>query len=363
MFDSITTFRFRNLDDVATDVRSRRIFLVGENGQGKSNFLDAVYSLCYGASFRGASDPEAARRGEDEWSLSAVSRGGESDPPSRLVVSFRSGRKTASFDGKNIPDRKEMIERNPAVVFCPSDLDFAQGEPERRRFFLDQTASLVSPGYLDSLRAYRRVLKTRNLSLKERRLDILEVLDEQLAQFGVELRDRRAEMLREFNRVFADRYEAVSRIGKRIELDYRPSWKQGEDRAGVVAALKARREEELALGITLSGPHRDRFRFLSEEGEFSASASTGQLRLLSLTLRIAQALFCSERTGRAPILLLDDVLLELDPGKRRRFMDTLPPYEQAFFTFLPGEPYGDYAEEGTMVYWVEDGRLEDKDRG
>lgn len=361
MFESISTHGFRNLADAVTDVASRRVFLVGENGQGKTNFLDAVYSLCYGTSFRGSSDAEAVRRGETAWALSAVSRRARTDPPSRLTVAFRGGRKSATFDGKAVSDRKEMIERNPAVVFCPADMDFAQGEPERRRFFLDQTASLVSPGYLDSLRAYRRILKIRNLSLKERRLDVLEILDEQLAEYGVVLRDRRAEMLSEFDAVFAQRYESVSRLGARIGLQYRPSWKAENDREEIVRALRARRQDELALGITLSGPHRDRFRFVSEDGEFSATASTGQLRLLALTLRIAQAGFCAERTGRVPTLLLDDALLELDPEKRRRFMEGLPPHEQAFFTFLPGEPYEAYADDQTMVYSVADGRLSNSD--
>lgn len=362
MFQSVTTFRFRNLADASTEVGARRVFLVGENGQGKTNFLDAVYSLCYGASFRGASDSEAALHGGEEWSLAAETRSGPEDPPSRVTVTYRAGRKAAAMDGKTVPDRKAMIERNPAVVFCPSDMDFAQGEPERRRFFLDQTASLVSPGYLDSLRSYRKVLRMRNQSLKDRRLDVLEILDEQLAEYGTVLRDRRAEILGLFDPVFAGRYETVSRLGARVGLQYRPSWKIGNSREDIVAALRARRQDELALGVTLSGPHRDRFRFIREGGDFSAFASTGQLRLLALTLRIAQAGFCAERTGRDPLLLLDDVLLELDPGKRRRFMEGLPPHEQAFFTFLPGEPYEAYADGATMIYWVTDGRLTDSNR-
>ena len=111
------------------------------------------------------------------------------------------------------------------------------------------------------------------------------------------------------------------------------------------------------MGTTMSGPHRDRFRFDDEGSEFSDAASTGQLRLLSLTLRITQAVHCAAVTGRAPMLLLDDVLLELDPEKRRRFMENLPQAEQAFFTFLPGEPYTDYTTASTAVYWTEHGRL------
>jgi DNA replication and repair protein RecF len=361
MLDTITTYKFRNLFDASTDVRAHRVFLVGENGQGKTNFLDVIYSLCYGTSFRGATDAEAAHRGETEWSLSASIRHTAEDLPSKLQVTYKTGKKTVFYDEKAIPDRKEMIERNPAIVFCPADMDFAQGEPERRRFFLDQTASLVSPVYLDTLRAYRKVLKIRNISLKEHRLDILEVLDEQLVELGTVLRDRRAELLREFDPVFSERYEKVSLLGHRVGLVYRPSWGLENDHDAVIALLKKRRDDELSLGITLSGPHRDRVRFVSEEGDFSATASTGQLRLLALTLRIAQAEFCVERTAHPPVLLLDDALLELDPDKRRRFMDILPRHEQAFFTFLPGEPYESYSDSKTMIYWVQNGRFSNKD--
>ena len=121
--------------------------------------------------------------------------------------------------------------------------------------------------------------------------------------------------------------------------------------------LASKRTEELALGTSLSGPHRDRWSFVAGGRDFASTASTGQLRLLSLVLRTAQADYYSVRTGRRPILLLDDVLLELDPGKRRRFFQALPPAAQAFFTFLPGEPWEDYRGGSTIVYHVEHGRF------
>ncbi len=113
------------------------------------------------------------------------------------------------------------------------------------------------------------------------------------------------------------------------------------------------------MGTSLSGPHRDRWAFLAEGADFSSTASTGQLRLLSLTLRMVQAEYYTAATGRLPVLLLDDVLLELDPGKRRRFLELLPPAGQAFFTFLPGEPWKEYMTGSTLVYEVRDGRLQD----
>ncbi len=351
-FSRIESVSFRNLADGAIQTEAPSVFVVGENGQGKSNFLDAVYTLCYGSSFRGGQDADAGRDGERSWSLRGVGPDGSS-----CAVAWESGIKAIKEDGKPVRDRKRLVERNPAIVFCHEDMEFARGEPERRRFFFDQTASLVSVGYIDLLRAYRRALKARNQALKDRSLDVLEVLDLQVASYGIGLRDERAAIAREFDERFAPRFESVARLGQRVGVSYRPSWRLDEGSDDVVARLAAARDRELALGTSLSGPHRDRFVFTDDSGDFSDRASTGQLRLLSLTLRIAQAEHYAGVSGRRPTLLLDDVLLELDPEKRRRFMEALPEAEQSFFTFLPGEPYRDYQRDGTIVYWTDDGRF------
>ncbi len=351
-FSSIETVSFRNLADGAVQTDAPSVFVVGDNGQGKTNFLDAVYTLCYGSSFRDAQDADAARLGGQSWSVRGTNPDG-----SGCRVSWNGGQKSIREDDKPVHDRKRLVERNPAIVFCHDDMEFARGEPERRRFFFDQTASLVSVGYIDLLRAYRRALKARNVALKERSLDVLDVLDIQVATYGLGLRDERARLAVEFDERFAPRYELVSRLGNRVGVAYRPSWRLDDSVDAVVSRLGQARERELLLGTSLTGPHRDRFLFTDERGDFSDRASTGQLRLLSLTLRIAQAEHYSAVSGRPPILLLDDVLLELDPEKRRRFMENLPVADQTFFTFLPGEPYRDYTQAGTIVYWTDDGRF------
>jgi len=351
-FSSVETVSFRNLADGAVETGAPSVFVVGDNGQGKTNFLDAVYTLCYASSFRGGQDVDAARTGTRSWSVR-----GRNPDGSGCRVAWDSGAKTIREDDKPVYDRKRLVERNPAIVFCHDDMEFARGEPERRRFFFDQTASLVSAGYIDLLRAYRRALKARNVALKERSLDVLDVLDIQVAGYGLGLMEERARLSTEFDARFAPRYESVSLLGARVGVEYRPSWRRGDSADEIVARLGAARDKELALGTSLSGPHRDRFSFKDELGDFSDRASTGQLRLLSLTLRIAQAEHYTAVSGRPPILLLDDVLLELDPDKRRRFMANLPEADQTFFTFLPGEPYRDYAGASTIVYWTDDGRF------
>jgi DNA replication and repair protein RecF len=358
-FERIRLVSFRNLLDAEVCTDADRVFLVGENGQGKTNFLEALYYLSYGSSFRGPVDPEAPRRGCSSFALSGRVRRAEGTALDEIRVRWQDRAKEIKRNEKPVRDRKELIELNPSVVFCHEDYAFAAGEPERRRFFFDQSAGLVSAGYIDSLREYKRVLRQRNAALKEDRIDILPLLDMQLAGRGKDLMEARNRLQEECDSRFTQRYEAVSHLGTEVSIRYRPSWPMDLGIDGILDRLSGKRAEELAIGTSLSGPHRDRWTFMSNGSDFAATASTGQLRLLSLTLRMVQAEYYTAATGRLPVLLLDDVLLELDRAKRKRFLDLLPPAAQVFFTFLPGESWEEYKTDSTLVYEVRDGRFED----
>jgi DNA replication and repair protein RecF len=360
-FERVCFSSFRNLKDGEVSVGADRVFLVGENGQGKTNFLEALYFLSYGASFRGKVDAEVAQKGSKGFSVSGSVRAATGTLPFEdLRVSWDEGVKCIKRNDKPVKDRKELIEINPSIVFCHEDFSFAAGEPERRRFFFDQAAGLVSVGYIDSLREYKRILKQRNASLKAGRGDILPLLDMQLAARGMELMRTRTRLRTEFDERFCPRFEEVSLRGRPVGIRYSPNWPIDLPLEGILERLESRRLDELALGTSLSGPHRDRWGFVSDDGsDYSATASTGQLRLLSLVLRMVQAEYYRSETGRLPVLLLDDVLLELDKERRKRFLRLLPPASQAFFTFLPGEDWGEYYTDSTMVYEVHDGRFQD----
>lgn len=428
-FTSIRTYSYRNLHDQKVPLKARRIFLVGENGQGKSNFLEAVYLLSYGSSFRTRRDNELITHGKREMALNGryirpeeddvegtvafkfgssivagasgragVSPGGVSsdartpaegpravsnseqgsalDSPAAAPAGSGTKEKIIELDGKRVQDRKQLISHIPAIVFSHDDIYFVNGPPERRRWFFNQTMSLFDPMFIDTLRDYSKILKMRNIALKEQRGDLIPVYDQQLAAAGIEIQRRRAAVVREFNRVVAPIFAEVSTISDPLTIEYRPSWPKspGPGKTAAPGAptldqvcdyLAEKREQDLLYGTTSSGPHRDRFVFRLSGTDFARIASTGQLRLMSLILRIGQCRYFSQKTGRRPILLLDDVLLELDGERRRRFLAQLPEYEQAFFTFLPDEKYLDLAEaeenRDTAIYWVEDGWIRKTD--
>jgi DNA replication and repair protein RecF len=355
-FFSLKTVNFRNLADIEINIRGKDVFLIGENGQGKTNLIEALYFCSYASSFRTTHDGELIKNGENGCSVTAKL---SDDLYDSIRVKVEKDKKNINVSGRKIEDRKELLSIIPCIVFCHEDMEFVSGSPEERRRFFDQTLSLYDTVYLEDLRKYRRILKNRNSVLKAGPYgiddDILDTLDLQMIESGLRLMDKREEAVRYFSGLFESLYEDVSGITG-ISVKYVPSWKNSEmDKAA--AYLKEKRDQEKALGLSLSGPHRDRFVFVREGAEFTAKASTGQRRLLALLLRTAQARCFSLKTGKNPVLLLDDVLLELDPEKRRKFLSCMPEYDQAFYTFLPGEPYQQYGGEDTLVYHVSGGGL------
>ena len=368
IFSFLRTSAFRNLADAEVFIGAKDVFLVGENGQGKTNFLEALYFCAYASSFRGARDRELSRNGERDFSAlvkitayldSAAVNKGLSDT---ILVKFEKGKKTILIDDKRVEDRKDLLSAAPCIVFCHEDMEFVAGNPERRRWFFDQVLSLYDPLYLDDLRRYRRVLKSRNAALRDALYGrtnpepLLDALDPQYVAYGVKLMEKRETAARLFSGVFGPLYEEISGISG-IMVRYAPSWKKAGEKEAE-SLLRERRAADMAAGVSLSGPHRDRYGFTRDGADFVARASTGQRRLLALLLRLARARRFSEMTGKNPVLLLDDVLLEMDGGKRRRFLSILPGYDQAFFTFLPEEPYQNYRKEDTLIYKVRGGRFE-----
>jgi DNA replication and repair protein RecF len=351
-FVSLRLTGFRNLADAEVSVCSKNVFLVGENGQGKTNFLESVYFCSYASSFRGIKDADLIRSGNKDCSVIANI---ENSFNEKIIVKIEDGKKSVQIDGKN-SDRRELLSISPSIVFCHEDMEFVSGTPEKRRWFFDQSLSLYDSLYLDDLQKFRRVLKIRNTILKDGNFSMLDVIDPQLIQYGISLMKKRQEAANNFSEIFGPLYEKVSGING-ISVSYVSSWKE-ENADSLLQILEDRRQSDIQMKTSLSGPHRDRYVFYRNGAEFSGKASTGQRRLLALLMRIAQAKRYTEMTGKTPILLLDDVLLELDPEKRKNFFTVMPQYSQAFFTFLPEEPYQRYQQDDTMIYHVKEGTLE-----
>jgi DNA replication and repair protein RecF len=354
-FLSIGSRHFRNLSGAEVPLEAPEVFLVGENGQGKTNFLEAVYLLAYGGSFRAAADQRMIRHQEEE----ALVRGrfGFGGLDREVAVRLQQqGGKEIRVDGKAVRDRLQLIENIPCILFSHQDLETVTGSPEMRRRFFNQVLGLFDPLFVSLLRSYRRALKSRNLLLKEAGRDLLAAAGRSLAELGLRIRERRAQVVEEFNRTLTPLFGRVSGLEQEVRIQYRPCW-QGSTAAEVERELERSLALDVRLAATTTGPHRDRFLLLQGSREFAHQASMGQVRLGSLLLRVAQTRFYQAKTGRRAVLLLDDVLLELDSSRRERFLGEIPEYDQAFFTFLPDEQFLGLRRSQTLVYRVEAGEL------
>jgi DNA replication and repair protein RecF len=354
-FERLRFFNFRNLKDRELALGAREVFLVGENGQGKTNLLEAVHLLCLGSSFREKRESVMARDAVTPIGLHGRYCGAPSGEKTLSLQMAPGRKKEIRVNEKMLAERRDLLSEVLCICFVQQDMDFVTGPPDERRRFFDQTLILSDLSFLDSLRSYRQVLRARNLCLKTRREELLDVYDGQLATLGIAMQGRRAALMNEFNEVFAPLFREIMGTEENVRIRYRPSWDGLLTVDEVMARLAACRARDQLLGMTTSGPHRDAFSYLLEGRDYAHIASTGQLRLCALALRVAQARFLTARTGRMPVLLLDDVLLELDPGRKRSFISRFPPYEQAFFTFLPDESWQSFRTPDTLVLTVDRG--------
>ncbi len=356
-FISVGFRHFRNLEETLLPTDARRVLLVGENGQGKTNFLEAVYTLCYGSSFRNVPLKNLCTHGTSSATLSATV---ENDDGYRQTLSFSYAdkKRIIRIDGREVKDRKDLMYTVPCIIFSNDDIEFIRGTPEDRRRFFDQTMSMYDPLFFDDLRQYRLILKQRNKAIKEEYHTLLPVYNEKMAHIGLRIQEKRRLMVQEFNEVFTPLYQKVSGGTSDLKIVYKPSWRNCESAEDIIHRLENSLSQDIRMQTTVSGIHRDQFVTMEQQSQFALTGSTGQMRLASLLFRVAQMNTFSTKSLRQPVILLDDVLLELDIEKRALFLQLLSGYSQAFFTFLPKESYfHDESDSESLIYDVSEGRF------
>jgi len=328
---------FRNLGSQVLEIPAQGLALVGDNAQGKSNFLEAIYYLETFRSFRGAPDEQLVELGEELFRI-AGSLGGEGRPRAVTAAYQKRGkRKKVTVDGVE-PDRlSDGLGTLAAVIFSPADVTLVSGAPTERRRYLDIVLSLNAPGYLRALQHFRHVLSQRNAALRDEarplRAELVRAWDEGLVRWGAHVLCERRAWVEERACAFRSLYEAVGGPGQTATLRYAPGvpleGAVGEDdvAAAYRDALEASRDREARLGGTVVGPHRDDL-VVSLGGEAEALAardfgSGGQWRTAALALRLLEARTIRDRRGRAPLVLVDDVFAELDEGRSERALALL----------------------------------------
>ncbi len=331
--------QFRNIVSARLEPSPGLNVLCGNNGQGKTNLLEAVWLLTGGKSFRGAKDADLIRRGESFSVLEARTGDSERQKSLRLTIGSAKSGRPGRYIRVNGADRGRAgmaAGEFTAVVFAPEHLGLAKGSPAGRRRFLDAALCQLYPGYLGALRRYTRLVAQKNALLKAWQktpgaADMLEVFDEQLAGCGAQVTRRRAEYLSVLVPLAEQNYAEISRGSETMRLCYRPVFDPALGEDGLRQAIRAMRPAELRAGCCLAGPHREDFSIQIAGQDARAFASQGQQRSAVLSLKLAEAACAAVITGEHPVLLLDDVLSELD-ATRQEYLLTHVEGRQAFVT-------------------------------
>lgn len=324
---------FRNLSSQDLEIPPEGLALVGDNAQGKSNFLEAIYYLETFRSFRGAPDEQIVALGEEVFRV-VGSVGGEASRKVSAAYQRRGRRKKVTVDGVEPERLGDALGTLAAVLFSPADVVLVSGGPAERRRFLDIVLSLNVPGYLGALQRFRHVLSQRNSALKaDARPELVRAWDEGLVRWGARVLVERRAWTEERRAAFRSLYETVAGAGQSASLRYVPgvaldgAASEAEVAARYQDALAASWERDARMRNTMVGLHRDDLEVTLEGngGRLDARdfGSGGQQRTAALALRLVEARTIRDRRGRAPLVLVDDVFAELDEGRSARALELL----------------------------------------
>ena len=326
---------FRNYREATLTAPPGLILVVGANGAGKTNLLEAVHFLALGRSFRTSRDRDLVRRGEDALAVRATVQ--SSCGEQLFALDYGAAGKTAAVNDETIPRLIDYVGTLAVVAFGPDDLALAKGEPAVRRRFVDVWLGQESREYLYTLQRYYAVLRSRNALLAraapraER-----EPYDHELVAAGARLTLNRGKAAAGLAAAAAAAYAELAPEEEDFVVEYAPAVPCDGDEEEVARAferkLQERRGDEERRRQTLVGPHRDDLRLAVKGRDARRFASEGQQRTAALSLRVAQFRLLKKSRGDAPLLLLDDVASELDADRQERLADVVAGAEQVFFT-------------------------------
>lgn len=349
---------FRNYDRLDLELSSGFNVLAGENAQGKTNFLEALYLASTARLLRGQKDSEAIREGSDRAAVSV-----EIQPQgTKIGISLERGaRKRATLNGLGLPRAADVIGRLPCVCVSSADMAIVRGEPSDRRLFLDLELSGLYPAYLRHLTLYKRALEQRNALLRDSRegmrpCEQFEPWEEQMAHHGIALRNVRLEFLDRLSPA-STRYHAHIGAGESISVGYvRRDDAQTEEELRL--ALQGSRDVDVYRGGTSPGPHRDDLSLDVGGRDCRLFGSQGQQRTSVIAVKLATLEIGREELGAPPLLLLDDILSDLDERRRGLLVEVaLEHAGQAVLTCTEASAAGERILQDAAVYHVEGGTV------
>ena len=359
---------YRNLQQFEVDFDPNVNIFIGQNAQGKTNLLEAIYFLALTRSHRTSNDKELIAFGKDYANVSGHIYKSQIDLSLRVLITTK-GKKVWVNRVEQAKLSKYVGQLN-AILFSPEDLDLIKGAPNLRRRFMDQEFGQISAEYLYFAGKYKQVLQQKNNYLKQlakgeaRDTMFLEVLSDQLAGVAAEVIVRRFQFLNYLDQYARDAYAHISTSAEKLEVIYRPSVKEisvkdsvEEVYHKVLNNFQNNQKLEILKGTTLSGPHRDDIDFELDGKNAHLYSSQGQQRTIALSIKLAEIQLVHQLTDEYPLLLLDDVMSELDHNRQSALLNYIHGKTQTFITTTDLEGISWEIIKKPKIYRIKSGQI------
>ena len=392
--NSIILENFRNYKNLELDFDGSRNIIVGENAQGKTNLIEAIYLTAFARSFRTSNSADLIRFGESSARVSSYINSEDIDKNINIVIRS-DGKKMIKKDGKVIRKTTELLNNVVVVIFSPDDLRIIKDSPEKRRSFINRELSQMRPRYYDLLRRYNEALKEKNALLKgyfnvrrktftradnlslndlqagaeqerspydnSRKFneEMMDIYDRQLADAGYEIIRYRREFVDMLSNEAGDIMRKISGGREDLKIEYKTTcdYVTGtEGREILFSQLYHHRDRDIYSGHAGIGPHRDDIEFFINGNDAKKYGSQGQQRTIALSLKLAEIRIARQLLDEPPVLLLDDVLSELDL-ERQRFLVSEIDDVQLFITSAELNEEVVAALRGGTLFRIEEGSV------
>ncbi len=318
---SLELTNYRNYESLCINFDEGTNILYGDNAQGKTNILEAIYLSATTKSHRGTKDKDIIRFGEEEAHIRARIEKDMIDQ--KIDMHLRSTKtKVIAIDEMKIKKAAQLLGLLKVVFFSPEDLSIIKSGPSERRRFIDMELCQIDSFYLTNLNNYNKIVNQRNAQLKDLYFnpslqDVINIYDIQLVSYGTEIIKRRKLFVEQLNEIIAEIHEKLSGGKEHIQVVYEPNI-EIED---FERMLSASRDKDMKLKQTTVGPHRDDISFIVDGIDIRKFGSQGQQRTAALSLKLSEIEIIRKITRENPVLLLDDVLSELDSNRQNYLLN------------------------------------------
>ncbi|MCR4588008.1 MAG: DNA replication/repair protein RecF [Lachnospiraceae bacterium] len=320
---SLELSNFRNYENVRLEFDKGTNILYGDNAQGKTNILEAIYLASTTKSHKGSKDQDVIRFGQDEAHIRLELE--KEELARRIDMHLKKGRaKGIAIDAHKIKKASELLGLLNVVFFSPEDLNIIKNGPSERRRFIDMELCQLDSFYLYNLNHYNKIVEQRNKLLKDiyEHPDLKETLsiwDSQIVSYGNKVIERRAAFVQQLNDIIRDIHKKLSGEKEEILITYEPNV-TAEQFEG---KMRSNLERDIYLKQTTSGPHRDDISFIVNGIDIRKFGSQGQQRTAALSLKLSEIELVKKITKDTPVLLLDDVLSELDSNRQNALLESI----------------------------------------